>query len=352
MLDFRSYRVSIRVNGKDLPIYQPEYDEGTKTATCWIASEQGQAYSVICQQDKSISYPTSAKVYLDGSKTDSTRILFGKGYGRSARMRGVRVSATARCPFQFASLETTDDDAYLDRPPDLKAPGTIRVQMYRVQVTGRSSWKPNCLPKTSSMVHERSKKAGGHVTQFGKQEVSRCTPQSFSTKPYTSSDIDPWVAFEFRYRPAAILQAEGIMPKPRASRSENQDNGGAGEETKARHKAEISALEVIGDGENSSFDRDPLTILACIKVEQAELNERRAALKARFGNLKVKREGSPIRVPRSAVAEVIDLTLEYVRISLGLDSTPERLKRGVSLGISMWSAPTVSTATWRSLRLP
>lgn len=190
MLDFHSYKVSIRVNGQDLPIYQPEYDEETKTASCWIASEKGQAYSVCCQQDESISYPASARVYLDGSTTDCKRVLFGKGYGRSADMKGVRVSPTARCPFQFASLETTgmmdpinpvlivfkmlaslhilDDDAYLDQPPDLKAPGTIRVQIHRVRVTGRSSsiWQSKPLPRTPSTVHERSKKAGSHVTQL------------------------------------------------------------------------------------------------------------------------------------------------------------------------------------------
>ncbi|KAG8925898.1 hypothetical protein FRC00_003506 [Tulasnella sp. 408] len=106
------------------------------------------------------------------------------------------------------------------------------------------------------------------------------------------------------------------MPRPQASRGNNKGNGRGGEETEARHKAEILAL-----------DRHPLINMACIKVEQAELNERRVALKAKLGKLKVKREGSPIQVPRNAAVEVIDLTLEYVQVYFGLHLTPEELRR-------------------------
>lgn len=59
-----------------------------------------------------------------------------------------------------------DDDAYLDRPLDLKAPGTIRVKMHRILVTGTKKWTPRQAPETATVVHEKSKKAGGHITQF------------------------------------------------------------------------------------------------------------------------------------------------------------------------------------------
>lgn len=47
-------------------------------------------------------------------------------------MKGVTVSPTVRRPFQFAALKRTDDDDYLDRPLNLKALATIRIQVYRV----------------------------------------------------------------------------------------------------------------------------------------------------------------------------------------------------------------------------
>ncbi|KAG8964514.1 hypothetical protein FRC05_003795 [Tulasnella sp. 425] len=298
MLDFRSYKVSVRVNDQDVPIYRPEYDEDTKTATCWIASEEGQAFTIFCQQAESFRYTSSAEVCLDGSRKPATGIVLGKGRNYFGHITGVRVSQTSRRPFEFASLETTDDDAYLDQPLGLKAPGTIHVQMSRVRVTRDSVWKPRRVPEAASIVHEKSKKAGGHITRLGKQEVAAPAPKPIKHKPYHPSDIDPWVSFEFRYRPAAILQAEGIMPKPQASQN-NSPHEDDDDEMEAEHKAEILALE----------------------AEQAALDARRAALKAKAKNINIKREASPIRVPRNTVAGVIDLTLEYVRIYFGGDST-------------------------------
>ncbi|KIO23825.1 hypothetical protein M407DRAFT_26754 [Tulasnella calospora MUT 4182] len=292
MLYFRSYKVSIRVNGQDVPVYQPENDEDTKTATGWIASEQHQRFAIFCQQDETFNYTTSARVYLDGSKESSHRGLIGEGRLYSNCIEGVWDSPTSLRPFVFESVKTTDDDAYLNHSLDRKAPGTIRVEMHRVRVLSRpEAWQPSHAPKPAPTVHERSKKAGGHVTRLGKQEAPARLPKWLSSKPYSPSDTEPWVSFEFRYRPAAILQAEGIMPKLQARRSETQSLG-EDEEVEAEHKAEILALE----------------------AEQAALDARRTALKAKFGNLNVKREASPIRVPQSAVTNVIDLTLEYVQI--------------------------------------
>lgn len=67
---------------------------------------------------------------------------------------------------------------------------------------------------------------------------------------------------------------------------------------------------------------------ACNKAEEAALDARKAALdarktalKAKAGGINIKREASPILVPRNAVDEVIDLTLEYVRVSFCVGST-------------------------------
>ncbi|KAG8922568.1 hypothetical protein FRC00_007287 [Tulasnella sp. 408] len=178
-----------------------------------------------------------------------------------------------------------DDDAYLDQPLDLKAPGTIRVEMYRVLVTGTAKWKPYQIHETVPVVHEKSKKAGGHITQF--------VLPVWETEDYaTRFDIISYRAlFSFGYYSMAILQAEGIMPKPQASHHESQGIDESDEEIEAAHKAEILALE----------------------AEQAELDARKAVLKAKFGKPNIKREASPIRVPRNARCMVIDLTLEYVQ---------------------------------------
>ncbi|KAG8913600.1 hypothetical protein FRC01_004469, partial [Tulasnella sp. 417] len=69
---------------------------------------------------------------------------------------------------------------------------------------------------------------------------------------------------------------------------DSQDSGESDGEMEAADKAEILALE----------------------AEQVALDARKAALKAKTGKSNIKREASPIRVPRNAGGQVIDLTLE------------------------------------------
>lgn len=80
-------------------------------------------------------------------------------------------------------MAVSDDDEYLGLGLDLKAPGTIRVQMHRVHVTGQGDWKAGALPENKIVVHEKSKKAGRHVT--GYVELNRLTNTDYNSNlPY------------------------------------------------------------------------------------------------------------------------------------------------------------------------
>lgn len=116
MLGFRSYKVSVRVDDQDLPIYKPEYDEDTKTATCWVASEDGQQFTILYEQDKPLPHATNARVYLDGNKQCVTSCVSNDRHQQC--IEGVRVSPTARRPFLFASLETTGMSRNINRRLD------------------------------------------------------------------------------------------------------------------------------------------------------------------------------------------------------------------------------------------
>lgn len=107
MLDFRSYRVSVQVDGEDLPVYQPEYDNDTKTASCWIPSVHGQSFTILCKQADGLPYATAARLYLDGNKERVESALGGQGLGNKFRLKGVWTSPTTLVPFQFTCLETT-----------------------------------------------------------------------------------------------------------------------------------------------------------------------------------------------------------------------------------------------------
>ncbi|KAG8913602.1 hypothetical protein FRC01_004471 [Tulasnella sp. 417] len=47
-----------------------------------------------------------------------------------------------------------------------------------------------------------------------------------------------------------------------------------------------------------------------VKAEQAASEARKAALKAKVGKSNIKREASPIRVPRNAGGQVVEFTLD------------------------------------------
>lgn len=280
MPTFRSFSVSIQVDGKDLPEYQTEYHDKSKTATCWIPSEAGQRFTICCKQEKSFRYTISAQVYLDGNKKTVTRVLMGKQRSFSGQIKSVRTSPTARSPLQFTSLETTDNDNYLGLGLDLEAPGTVRVQMHRVIVTGQGNWEAGALPADKIVAHEKSKKAGGHLIGLGDPKSSRFNMTTNLTRPLTPGDRDPWVTFEFRYRSAAVLQAEGIV---------------SGAMRPIRSKRERAALE-------AEFRE--------LNAEEAALKAQIAELAAQSSNIPLKREPSPICVPESAVGETFDLTLD------------------------------------------
>ncbi|KAG8938586.1 hypothetical protein FRC04_008244 [Tulasnella sp. 424] len=98
------------------------------------------------------------------------------------------------------------------------------------------------------------------------------------------------------------------MPKPQVNDNHGYDYDD--EEMGLKHKAEILALEVSDDRNEDICKRNSSAIWNWIKAEQAALDARRTALRAKLGNFDIKREASPIRVPRNAVVGVIDLTLD------------------------------------------
>jgi len=121
-------------------------------------------------------------------------------------------------------------------------------------------------------VSEKSKKAGGHQTRLG--PVTRVRASSFSRScPYDRSNPGPFVTFIFRYRPAVVLQATGIM---------------AGRATPPRDKAGPSSftneVEFVVDDDDD--DEDTKRILA-LEVELAQAREKKNKNKKRLLKLEL-----------------------------------------------------------------
>ncbi|KAG8987963.1 hypothetical protein FRB93_004331 [Tulasnella sp. JGI-2019a] len=296
MLSFRGISASIRVDGKDLDHYQPEFDDETKTATCWIPSEAGRCYSIRWQQDTNMGHGASAagRIFLDGTKDMKAGAYTSFHSNRFAECHGAPISSSTERPFMFANIILTDDHAATTSTAPLDV-GSIKLTIQRVRKTGKMLPEKNRDHISGSVLvlHERSKKAGGHATQLGPIRSVQTTRTVQASEPYSHEDHHPYVTFLFRYRPAAILEASGIMPRlepPQRILPETYNDDAAKDADERRKKAQLRAIEA---------ERVALE-------EKLALNVRRTQA---LGHGAVKPEQAPAR-PFFKTGEVIDLTME------------------------------------------
>ncbi|CDO74584.1 hypothetical protein BN946_scf184583.g11 [Trametes cinnabarina] len=185
-------------DGRRLPEYnmQIEGDDG-KTAACYIPSESGKRF-VIHWKDYNMAHHTDLKICVDGVL--NVRNVFRPGSGGSRV--GVRTqSADSYNAFQFADLRTTAGPSFAEKV------GTIEVRVVRVHSHSESVPFRRHHAAGVGAVHERSKKLGAHCV---------------AVKPLDPHE-GPFATFVFRYRPAALLQAQGIIPPPGPERVALED---------------------------------------------------------------------------------------------------------------------------------
>ncbi|RDX42450.1 hypothetical protein OH76DRAFT_1411128 [Lentinus brumalis] len=208
-MQLKGYEVWISCNGKPLAEYcvQPEGSDG-KTIACFVPSECGKSF-VIEWRDHVKQSHLRFVTNLDGKEVGGNRCIPG---GKGHR-EGVRTNPTTRKPFKFANLLTTDDEEEVGMTSHEKL-GEIMVGVSRIRAEYRSvqrSWNPKFHP--TGAVHERSKKAGAHCVTLGEDRripTSRIQTRSTPLNP-REGDV---ARFIFRYRPLALLQAQGIVPLP------------------------------------------------------------------------------------------------------------------------------------------
>ncbi|KAG8938582.1 hypothetical protein FRC04_008240 [Tulasnella sp. 424] len=213
-IDYCGYKVSIRVNGKDLPVYEKNPNPERRHITAWIPSEAGTEFEIVLFQARSLKHTTCVTISVDGKKVSEA--VIGQDYDYKDRINGCLISSTMGRRFQFEKLGTTADESYVNEGIDLSALGKIVIQMRRVTVTKLRKKKAvnkyiNPIPRRELLVPEASHKAGNHVVQLGREEPVEDT--AAFTEVFERLDKRSWATFEFKYRPIARLQADGIIPK-------------------------------------------------------------------------------------------------------------------------------------------
>ncbi|KAI0057471.1 hypothetical protein BV25DRAFT_1831154 [Artomyces pyxidatus] len=232
----RGYSVYISCEGKEIPQYQVEVvDE--KTLRCYIPSEAGKKF-IVHYDDVIGDSHTSVRVYSDG------RYMYGMGCeaGQYDLMDGVRTSPTTISPFQFSKVVTTSDDEVMT-DVDITQLGTIEVRVKRAVLKANGAMFPHDVHNVADIgpIPEVTKTAGYNQVSLSKDvEIVHDGPSRvFST---LGSWDDPYAVFQFRHRPAEMLQAMGIMPLPKHIEEELADDGSVPTgEKRAKHPTKAAS---------------------------------------------------------------------------------------------------------------
>ncbi|RPD66136.1 hypothetical protein L226DRAFT_189703 [Lentinus tigrinus ALCF2SS1-7] len=294
-LKLNDYTAHITCDGRELEAYGTK-EEGDRTVTCWIASEAGKEF-VVHWSDETSTAIMKVNVLVDGRLA---------GLSAHQKRRTGSVDSLQELPgqhrrYQFAPLILTDDDRVASSKAKPSADlGTIAVVMRKVDHYTPSD-KLFSLPNVPEVgpVHEKSKKAGVHAVSFGKAQST--APRTTLT-PHGLDPI-PFATFKFIYRPLALLQANGIAPKPCPSKRRRDVDDRSKNDGPSNPKRQRAEALSDSDSEDEDEDEDRVTFLQ----EQITMLQGRLA-KEQAKKKNIKREPSPIVVPPGE--DIIDLTVK------------------------------------------
>jgi len=200
---FGEFGARVMIENKEVQHYAMHFDPAKKEVSCWIASEEGKAFSVVwLEPERDIEYPSGGMLYLDGHYA---RLVFRRSE-KPIIFRHL-VSESSYVPFLFSPLAVTDDDTYLDTSSH--SIGEIKLVIVRTTIPEVVAEERGIHrgPPPLQKVHERSKKAIAHRVNYG-SEIARPQMTSYHAKP-----VERIVTFIFRYRPLEMLRANDIVPR-------------------------------------------------------------------------------------------------------------------------------------------
>ncbi|KAF8910593.1 hypothetical protein CPB84DRAFT_1764089 [Gymnopilus junonius] len=298
LLSFKGHDIWITVDGKEVEHYGVTSDESTNSVQCWIPSENDKPFA-ICVRNDPIEIDCALKIFLDGHACAS--FLFQKGLKWERTISYSTISATEVRDFIFGSLDSTDDDAYLEGST-LQSLGEIRAEIYKATVLEvESTGAFYSIPEVGK-VHERSKKAVNHQVKFSQSRQLE-KPISRSRVNY----LEKLATFTFLYRPLAVLQATDIAPYKRMLLSVREDSSQPTPPPQPTQKRKHSDMrrrkneEVVLLERLSNFQESFQTEMEKLR---SEINQVRARKADKRSKKKVKQEPKACFVP----GEVIDLT--------------------------------------------
>jgi len=315
----RDVSVSVLLGDEEMKEYAVESED--KITTCYIASEVEKVVTFKLSNDRS-DYAVRFAVTMDGTFINSWLCHCAS----DTKILGARTPDWKQREIFFSTLTTTDDNDRVAQGVSAQHLGSIEVQAYRVILQAyqdpEGTKTSHYCNMSDGAIHESSKKAGSHRTTLGKLITA---PSSTVSTTF----IDPWTSplctFRFRYRPLAILQAQGIVPIPKhpgsppaIQRRDNHDDTNLRNKRKASNGADTRPPQRSREDHFAEPDEDIKPVLEesddeikAAEIEMQNLQAKLDRLRAHHGSgSRVKREPSVIRLPAGTSGAVIDLTMD------------------------------------------
>ncbi|RDX49743.1 hypothetical protein OH76DRAFT_1403328 [Lentinus brumalis] len=304
------YEVWITCDGEPLPEYQTEVEGDGKTVACFIPSESGKNF-VIHWNDHVKATWLAYAFTLDGRSLSHGSIA---SVGSTGKRAGVLTDADIEQPFQFADLKTSDDDSLLNNMSSNADLGTIKISIRRVHEHYTLIPFTPATFNAVEKVHERSKKAGAHNVALGKASRIPDPPMRYLYRHDAINPLEGYIAtFVFRYRPRALLQAQGVMPPSPPSQTEvaqaKRKGDSADERPAKRPKTEPGAAQAdLGVIELSDDDEDLDVLQSRLRQLQRQVERAKRKKGEPIAGTVKKESGASQPRPVDDPDDVIDLT--------------------------------------------
>ncbi|KAH9933757.1 uncharacterized protein B0H18DRAFT_981894 [Fomitopsis serialis] len=218
----RDCEILITCDGKALDEYNVEAEDNV--IECYVASESGQTFEIKCSNHSSAFLVMRTAVD-------------GRPFPRPKSTNAGDTNVTLRCEhgvdkserLMFERLCITDDDAAAKVLSHGDHLGLIEVCVARAIRKEDRPWKASSITaRNIGPIHETAKKGGMHCVSFGDTQPYPIR-KTIVDVTYIDKWTAPYITFKFRYRPHAILQAQGIVEAIQPPRS-----GPSGSSSRAR----------------------------------------------------------------------------------------------------------------------
>ncbi|KAF5328789.1 hypothetical protein D9619_011663 [Psilocybe cf. subviscida] len=310
-------QTSILVDDERVAHYgvQVEGNDDRGKATSWIASEVDKEFAInvsVKSLPKSNAY--GVLVYIDGLLVSSS-FFCADSDKRSRIITGVRISQTEKRKFMFGALEFLEDDSNAEAA-SAKTLGQIGIvlQTSTKPETRRPPDAPDSFVVPShEKVYEGSSKGMAHQVKYSEPREDRLASPK---KLFNLKDPFTVAKHVIKYRPLAMLQANGIVARPLPPAIERTPEAPSSTQSPAlprrSRKGKPAEGQVKTEAEAEAADPEER-----IRKRRRELMAELAKLEEEEDRLRAsKRMGRTIKQeikhePRGTTAsgEVIDLTI-------------------------------------------